>query len=144
MSGHRAKLIYPHWNVSMDKVFSKYRNKHRSKELTSSANTRDDKQDTANFYWMSKSESVWEGCGYVKGVGDWKGQQIDSENAKLIIILENSRNMKCELLSEVKFQKLEPTCLFSKQINDALECVGRELPRPFYISSKFIVMFLKL
>lgn len=58
--GHTAKLIYPQWSarVGVGKVFSKYKNKHSSKELTSSANTRDDKQDTANIYRMSKSESV--------------------------------------------------------------------------------------
>lgn len=37
--------------------------------------------------------------------------------------------MKSDPLSEVTLQKLKPTCLFWKQLDGALECVGRELPR---------------
>lgn len=39
--------------------------------------------------------------------------------------MENSRNIKSDLLSKVKLQKLKPTCLFLKQWNGALECVLR-------------------
>lgn len=59
--------------ATVDKAFSKYKKNHSSKELISSADTRDDKQDVANFCWISKSESLWKGCCYVKGVGDLKG-----------------------------------------------------------------------
>lgn len=37
--------------------------------------------------------------------------------------------MTSDLLSEVKLQKLKPTCLLLKQLNGALECAGRELSR---------------
>lgn len=126
------------------KVISKYRKKCSSKEVTSSVNKRDDKQDTANFCCLSKSETLWKGCSYVEEWRTGTGQYIDSENAKLIIILENSRNMKGELLFDVKLQKLKLTFLFLKQLKGAFECVVRRTEKRITVTRTPISYFLRI
>lgn len=61
--------------------------------------------------------------------------------AQKIIIWENSRNMKGDLLLDVKLQKLKLSFLLLKQLKGALECVVRRTEKSITMADRMPVLY---